>query len=171
MRAGNSDVNVAIEMHPHNVVYNSATLLLLLEATGGTHVGDEMDPSHLFWQGIEPLGDRVSVAAVKDIRVNDDFCQINGVLDGRFTSLGTGDPIIGLGGRYVLNKCPENSSWQFVAVGRGHDVSYWAKFLAALESVNPGIAVNIEHEDFELGQREGLELAAKNIQAAAAMNR
>lgn len=39
------DVKVAIEMHPHNVVYNPATLERLAEAIGATHVGAEMDPA------------------------------------------------------------------------------------------------------------------------------
>src|SRR3954451_6826558 len=54
-RAAHFDVKVAIEMHPHNVVYNPATLLRLVESINATHVGAELDPSHLFWQGIEPI--------------------------------------------------------------------------------------------------------------------
>jgi sugar phosphate isomerase/epimerase len=74
----------------------------------------------------------------------------------------------GLGGRNTLNRWPEDPSWQFVAVGRGHDQRFWAAFLGALAEVDPGMAVNIEHEDAELGQIEGLRLAAENLKAAAA---
>ena len=48
-------VKVAIEMHPQNLVFNPPTLKRLVEKTGATHVGAEMDPSHLFWQGIDPV--------------------------------------------------------------------------------------------------------------------
>jgi sugar phosphate isomerase/epimerase len=173
--ARRSGVNVAIEMHPHNLVYNPATLVQLIERTKATHVGAEMDPSHLFWQGMDPikatdfLGDRVFFAAAKDIRINEEYCQINGVLDGRFRVLGPDEPKVSLGGRYVVNGWPTNPSWQFVAVGRGHEVSYWADFLAALEKANPNIHCNIEHEDFELGQLEGLEFAARTLHQAREM--
>ena len=174
--AVNAGVKVAIEMHPHNIVYNPATMVRLIEETGATNVGAEMDPSHLFWQGIDPikaiefLGDRVFFAAAKDIRINEDYCQINGVLDGRFRVLGPDEPKVPLGGRYVCNAWPTNPSWQFVAVGRGHDVAYWGRFLKALEAANREIHCNIEHEDFELGQLEGLESAAQTLHEAAALD-
>lgn len=172
-RARAADVRVCIEMHPHNVVYNPATLLRLIERVDSTHIGAEMDPSHLFWQGIEPivaidyLGDRVFHAAAKDVRINEENRRLNGVLDDRFRQPGPGDPVIGIGGRYVLNLFPEQAPWEFVAIGRGHNVGYWADFLAALRKVNPEIAVNIEHEDAELGQVEGLTVAAAALRAAA----
>jgi sugar phosphate isomerase/epimerase len=117
---------------------------------------------------MEYLGDRVFHAAAKDVRINTENCQLNGVLDGQFRVPGPGEEVIGLGGRYVLNQFPAAPSWQFVTVGRGHDVAYWARFLAVASKVNPDIAVNIEHEDTELGQLEGLSLAAKNLAEAAA---
>jgi sugar phosphate isomerase/epimerase len=172
-RARRADVRVCIEMHPHNVVYNPATLLRLIERVDSTHIGAEMDPSHLFWQGIEPivaiehLGERVFHAAAKDVRINEANCRLNGVLDDRFRTPKPGEPAIGLGGRYVANNFPENPSWEFVAIGKGHDVAYWTDFLAALHKVNPDIAVNIEHEDVELGQVEGLSFAAEKLLAAA----
>jgi sugar phosphate isomerase/epimerase len=55
-----------------------------------------------------------------------------------------------------------------VAVGRGHDVEFWRRFLAALAKVDPDMAVNIEHEDAEPGQLEGLEFAAKTLLEASA---
>ena len=54
-RAADADVKVCIEMHPHNVVYNPATMERLATEIDATHVGAEMDPSHLFWQGIDPV--------------------------------------------------------------------------------------------------------------------
>lgn len=172
-RAAHFDVKVAIEMHPHNVVYNPATLLRLVELTSATHVGAEMDPSHLFWQGIDPteaarhLGSLVYNAAAKDTRINA-AARVNGVLDDRFGRVLPDEPgVIGLGGPYVLSRWPRNSSWDFVAVGRGHDVAWWAGFLAALAECDPDMAVNIEHEDQELDQLEGLRFAARTLIEAA----
>ena len=172
-RAANADVKVCIEMHPHNIVYNPATLERLVEAIGATHVGAEMDPSHLFWQGIEPieatkhLGSLVYNAAAKDTRINA-AARINGVLDDRFTRVRPDDQgALSLGGRYTLSGWPENSSWDFVAVGRGHDVEWWSQFLAALRDIDPDMPVNIEHEDQELDQMEGLRSAAGTLLEAA----
>jgi sugar phosphate isomerase/epimerase len=172
-RAAHFDVKVAIEMHPHNIVYNPATLLRLAESIGATHVGAELDPSHLFWQGIEPieavghLGSLVYNAAAKDTRINP-AARINGVLDDRFGRVLPGEPgAVGLGGPYTLSRWPENSSWDFVAVGRGHDTGWWRGFLQALDRVDPDMAVNIEHEDQELPQLDGLRFAAKTLLEAA----
>lgn len=172
-RAAHFDVKVAIEMHPHNIVYNPATLERLVDRIGATHVGAEMDPSHLFWQGIEPvdavrhLGSLVYNAAAKDTRINP-AARVNGVLDDRFGRVHPDEPgAVGLGGPYTLSRWPANSSWDFVAVGRGHDVTWWASFLQALEQVDPDMAVNIEHEDQELDQLEGLAAAAKTLLEAA----
>ncbi|MGH3464062.1 MAG: sugar phosphate isomerase/epimerase family protein [Kribbellaceae bacterium] len=173
-RAADADVKVCIEMHPHNVVYNPATMVRLAEEINATHVGAEMDPSHLFWQGIDPvaaldsLGGLVYNAAAKDTRINE-AAKVNGVLDDRFGRVLPTDPgALGLGGAETLSRWPENSSWDFVAVGRGHDVAFWTEFLRAIQRIDPEMAVNIEHEDQELDQLEGLESAAKTLLAAQA---
>ncbi len=172
-RAADADVKVCIEMHPHNVVYNPATMVRLAESIDATHVGAEMDPSHLFWQGIDPvaaldsLGGLVYNAAAKDTRINE-AAKINGVLDDRFGRVLPTDPdAIGLGGKDTLSRWPDNSSWDFVAVGRGHDVAFWIDFLRAVKRIDPEMAVNIEHEDQELDQLEGLSHAAKTLLEAA----
>ncbi|RDH80071.1 sugar phosphate isomerase/epimerase [Mycolicibacterium moriokaense] len=170
--ARDHDVKVCIEMHPQNLVFNPPTLRRLVEKTGATHVGAEMDPSHLFWQGIDPitaieyLGDLVFHAAAKDTRINS-ACSVHGVLDDRFTRTPAGANPTSLGGRHTVNQWPRESSWDFVAVGRGHDVDFWSRFLTALNRVDHDMAVNIEHEDAELGQLEGLEVAAETLRAAS----
>jgi sugar phosphate isomerase/epimerase len=172
-RARDADVKVCIEMHPHNLVFNPATMQRLATEINAAHVGAEMDPSHLFWQGIDPvaaieyLGDLVYHAAAKDTRINEQNCRVYGVLDDRFQRVPAEANPLSIGGRNTLNRWPADASWQFVAVGRGHDLQFWARFLQALQAVDPGIAVNIEHEDAELGQLEGLRLAAQNLTKAA----
>ena len=52
---------IAFEMHPGFVVYNPETLLKLRQAVGPI-IGANFDPSHLFWQGIDPC------AAVRALR-------------------------------------------------------------------------------------------------------
>jgi sugar phosphate isomerase/epimerase len=173
-RAAAADVKVCIEMHPHNIVFNPATLERLVERTNATHVGAELDPSHLFWQGIDPvaavehLGQLVFHAAAKDTRINAENVRLHGVLDDRFTRTPADADPLSLGGTNTLNQWPRSPSWQFVAVGRGHGVDeFWTPFLRALAAVDPDMAVNIEHEDAELDQVEGLRQAAENLLKAA----
>ena len=168
-RAGAADVKYAIEMHPGNIVFNTSTMHRLAEEIGSTHVGAEMDPSHLFWQWIDPveavknLGSLVFNAAAKDTRINE-AAKVNGVLADRFTRVAEGEPgYLPLGGGTSLSGWPSNSSWDFVAVGRGHDVAWWTEFLRALRDVDPDMPVNIEHEDLELDQLEGLTFAANTL--------
>jgi sugar phosphate isomerase/epimerase len=168
-RAADADVKIAIEMHPGNIVFNPSTMHRLAEEINATHVGAEMDPSHLFWQGIDPvlavadLGDLVYNAAAKDTRINE-AAKINGVLDDRFTRIPAGEPgHLPMGGGTSLSGWPTNSSWDFVAVGRGHDTAYWTEFLRALAKIDPDLPVNIEHEDLELDQLEGLRFAANTL--------
>jgi sugar phosphate isomerase/epimerase len=172
-RAADADVKVALEMHPHNLVYNPATMERLATEINATHVGAEMDPSHLFWQGIDPtaavksLGRLVYNAAATDTRLHE-AAKVNGVLDDRFGRVAPDAPgVVNLGGRYTLSQWPKNASWDFVAVGRGHDVEWWGGFLSALNDVDPDMAVNIEHEDQELDQMEGLRYAAETLLKAA----
>jgi sugar phosphate isomerase/epimerase len=163
-------------MHPHNLVFNPATMKRLVELTtpesGINRVGAEMDPSHLFWQHIDPiaaiedLGDLVFFAAAKDTLIHQ-TAAINGVLDDRFEWIPAEENPVGLGGHYTVTRWPAVPGWSFVAVGRGHDVEFWTRFLRALEEHTSVGAVNIEHEDASFGQIEGLEFAARNLIEAA----
>jgi sugar phosphate isomerase/epimerase len=172
--AADLDVKVALELHPQNLVFNTADVFKLVELTGATHVGVELDASHLFWQQMDPvavvraLGPLVFQAAAKDVRVNEEFAKLYGVLDNRFRRLSPDEPRVNLGGDEWANEWPKESAWDFVALGRGHDTAFWTEFLRALYEVDPGVLVNIEHEDVSLGRIEGLEVAAKVLTDADA---
>lgn len=172
--AQDNDVKVALELHPQNVAFNSANFLELVERAGSKNVGVELDASHLFWQQMDPvavvryLGEHVVQAAAKDVRVNPEHAAINGVLDNSFRRLGADEPRTNLGGDEYANEWPKNSAWDFVALGRGHDVAFWTEFLRALYEVDPNMLVNIEHEDVSLGRVEGLEIAADVLKQADA---
>jgi sugar phosphate isomerase/epimerase len=171
--AADHDVKVCLEMHPGNIVFNPRTMERLATEIDASHVGAEMDPSHLFWQGIDPteatkaLGSLIYNAAAKDTRINP-AAKVNGTIDDSFTAVPDGDPkYLPLGGPHTLSGWPTDPSWDFVAVGRGHDLAWWSGFLTALEAIDPDMAVNIEHEDQELDQLEGLRSAAETLLAAA----
>ncbi len=172
--AADHGVKVALELHPQNIVFNTADVHKLIELTGATHVGVELDASHLFWQQMDPvavvreLGSLVFQAAAKDVRVNTSNAALYGVLDNSFRRLSPEESRTNLGGDEWANEWPKNSAWDFVALGRGHDTAFWTEFLRALHEVDPGMLVNIEHEDTSLGRIEGLEVAAKVLRDADA---
>ena len=172
--AADHGVKVALELHPQNLVFNPADVHRLVELTGATHVGVELDASHLFWQQMDPvavvreLGPLVFHAAAKDVRVNTEIAAVYGVLDNRFRRLSPKENRTNLGGDEWANEWPRPAAWDFVALGKGHDTAYWTEFLRALHEVDPDMLVNIEHEDTELGRIEGLEVAAKVLKDADA---
>ena len=170
--AGDHGVKVALELHPQNLVFNARDIRKLVELTGATNIGVEMDASHLFWQQADPiavvreLGPLILHAAAKDIRINVENARLNGVLDNGFRRLSPDEPRVNLGGDEWANEWPKDSSWDFVALGKGHDVAYWTEFIRALHDVDPDMCLNIEHEDTELGRIEGLQVAADVLKAA-----
>lgn len=137
---------IAFEMHPGFCVYNPATLLRLREAVGDI-IGANVDPSHLFWQGIDPceaikmLGDAVYHFHAKDTKIDDANTSKIGVLD----TQGYGD---------ILNR-----SWVFRTVGYGHGKELWNNIISTLKAVGYDGAVSIEHEDGLMSPKEGLEKA------------
>ena len=170
--AGDHGVKVALELHPQNLVFNARDIRKLAELTGATNIGVEMDASHLFWQQADPiavvreLGPLILHAAAKDVRINAKNARLNGVLDNGFRRLSPDEPRVNLGGDEWANEWPKDSSWDFVALGKGHDAAYWAEFIRALHDVDPDMCLNIEHEDTELGRIEGLQVATDVLKAA-----
>lgn len=139
---------IALEMHPGFVVYNTETLLKLREAAG-EEIGANFDPSHLFWQGIDPiaavrkLGKAIFHVHAKDTKIDSINTSINGVLDTKPYS----DEI--------------NRSWIFRAVGYGHSYSFWKDFVSTLRLVGYDGVLSIEHEDSLMSPNEGFQKAVK----------
>lgn len=142
---------ICLEMHPGFCVYNPETLLKLRKAVGNM-VGANFDPSHLFWQGINPidaikfLGDSIYFFHAKDTSINIANTRINGVLDTKHY----GDEL--------------NRSWIFRTVGYGHNSLDWKEIISMLRLVGYDAAISIEHEDSLMTPKEGLEKAVKFLQ-------
>jgi sugar phosphate isomerase/epimerase len=167
-------VRVALELHPHNLVFNVPTIERLVEMTGATNIGVEMDTSHLMWQQmdvptvIRRLGPLVFHSAAKDVALFDGV-KTKGVLDNEFTRVPADDPNkVPTGYGHWCNAWPEDPAWRFVAVGVGHQSDYWVEVLTALAEVDPDMPVNIEHEDASMPVLDGLGLAARTLHEAAA---
>ena len=146
-------VHVAIEMHPGFVVYNPGTLLRLREAVG-EEIGVNYDPSHLFWQGVDPieavraLGPAIYHVHAKDTAIDPQNARRDGVLDTK---------------PYADEA---NRSWIFRTVGYGHGMEFWKGLVSALRLVDYDYVLSIEHEDSLMSIREGLEKAAHLLKEA-----
>ena len=76
---------VCLEMHPGVTVFNAAGFEALT-AYVGRNIGLNMDPSHFWWQGIDPLtvvedfGDRIGWMHGKDTLLYPDRIRRHGVL-------------------------------------------------------------------------------------------
>lgn len=137
---------IAFEMHPGFCVYNPETLMKLRNAVGPI-IGANFDPSHLFWQGIDPvyairyLGDAIYFFHAKDTKIDELNSKTHGVLDTKHY----GDEI--------------HRSWIFRSVGYGHDYQVWKDMMSALRMVGYDDAISIEHEDSLMTPNEGLQKA------------
>lgn len=139
---------IAFELHPGFCVYNTESMLKIRNAVG-PEIGANLDPSHLIWQGMEPvaviraLGDAIFHFHAKDTKVDKYNTAVNGVLDTKPYS----DEI--------------NRSWIFRSLGYGNDYSYWKDIISNLRMVGYDYALSIEHEDSLMSQNEGLEKAVE----------
>lgn len=139
-------IKFAFEMHPGFVVYNTETLLKL-RAACGNNLGANFDPSHLFWQGMEPvecvkaLKGCIYHVHAKDSIVHLTNAAVNGVNDAK----SYGDEI--------------NRSWIFRTCGYGHDMKWWNDFFSTLRMVGYDGPISIEHEDSLMSSWEGLTKA------------
>ena len=148
-------VRLGIEMHPGNLVYHPPSLLRLQAETDAADVlGANLDPSHLFWQGIDPLSTvRTLAGSIVHVHAKD-------------TSI---DPV-NLAAKGVLDLTDRSDtparSWTFRSVGDGHDVGWWAAFVGELASVGYDHVLSIEHEDRTRSRDDGLRRAVGTLQAA-----
>jgi sugar phosphate isomerase/epimerase len=145
--AGDHGVKIAIEMHPGFVVYNPETMLRL-RSIAGPNVGCNFDPSHLFWQSIDPIAavrvlqDAIFHVHAKDTQIYSANLPRTGVLD---TKLYTQE---------------RERSWIFRTCGYGHGAEWWSELISTLRMFGYDYVLSIEHEDSLLSPEEGLTKAA-----------
>jgi len=149
--AADNGVKMAFEAHPGFVVYNPETLLRLRKECGN-NIGANFDPSHFFWQGIDPVnavramgGKAIFHVHAKDSLVYEQNTTVNGVLDTKHY----GDEL--------------NRSWIFRTVGYGHGIEWWKDFASTLRMVGYDGAISIEHEDSLMSRNEGLTKAVDTL--------
>jgi len=145
-----NDVKFALEVHPTEIAYDIVTTRKVLEVIGDrTSFGFNFDPSHLQWQGINPVkfieefGDRIYHVHMKDAAVTLD--GTSGILS---SHLNFGEP-----GR----------GWDFRSLGRG-DVDF-ESIVRALHFIGYDGPFSVEWEDAgmdrEFGARDACEFLQK----------
>jgi sugar phosphate isomerase/epimerase len=145
--AADHGVKIAVEMHPGFVVYNPETMLRL-RSIAGPNVGCNFDPSHLFWQQIDPIGavrvlaDSIFHVHAKDTQLYPGNLVRTGVLDTK---------------PYTEER---DRSWIFRTCGYGHGSEWWSEFISTLRMFGYDSVLSIEHEDSLLSPGEGLTKAA-----------
>jgi sugar phosphate isomerase/epimerase len=142
--------SIAFELHPLHLVFNVPTLLRMRDAVGPV-IGANMDPSHLFWQQMDPLaaiaalGPAIQHVHLKDTGLQAERLALAGVLD------------------TTPFERAEDRAWVFRTVGRVHDRAWWGSFIDALRAVGYDGPLSIENEDPYQPAVAGVEEAAALI--------
>ena len=142
-------VKIGIEMHPGMLIYNVETLLRMRDACGPALCAN-FDPSHLFWNGVDPVaairklgGEAIAHVHGKDCYVDPYNVAVNGCNDNKtYTDI-------------------PHRSWTFRSIGYGHDIKVWKDIVSALRMVGYDHVISLEHEDgmmsFDEGVKKGLD--------------
>jgi sugar phosphate isomerase/epimerase len=146
-RSEHPQLIICFELHPGTFVYNFETFQLA--AALSPNLGVNLDPSHFFWQSMDPLalvralGDRIGHVHGKDTVLHAERMALNGLLDNRWPHP------------------PEAMPWNFATVGRGHDAEWWARFVGALRDQAFAGTISIEYEDPFVAAEESVTESAR----------
>ena len=145
-------VKIGLELHGGFLVHTPYTLLKLREATSDA-IGANLDPSHLWWQGIEPVG-AIKILGkagaiyhfhAKDTYLDQDNINMHGLTDMQ--------PYGNI----------QERAWNFRSVGCGHSLQEWSDIMSALRTYGYDYVVSIEHEDPLMSIEEGFQRAVSNL--------
>jgi sugar phosphate isomerase/epimerase len=145
---------LCFELHPGMCVYNVSSFSRLRGAVGPV-IAANLDPSHFFFQGMDPLavirtlGGSIGYVHAKDARVEPYNLAVQGSLD-----LQPGKPVRDL-------------VWAYRTLGYGHDAQFWADFVSALRSVGYDGVLSIEHEDPLMDAEEAIGRAVELLRNTA----
>ncbi|WP_226671229.1 sugar phosphate isomerase/epimerase family protein [Metabacillus litoralis] len=146
------NVKIGLELHGGFLVHTPYTMLKLREATCDA-IGANLDPSHLWWQGIDPVAaikilgkeNAIHHFHAKDTYIDQDNVNMYGLTD--MQPYGE----------------VQTRAWTFRSVGCGHSLTEWNDIMSALRTYNYDYVVSIEHEDPIMSIDEGFERAVTNL--------
>jgi sugar phosphate isomerase/epimerase len=138
------ELMICLELHPGVAVFSTRGFEALAQYVG-PNIGINFDPSHFWWQGIDPievvdaLGSRIGHVHGKDTLLYPDRIRRDGVL------------------HFAPPVEPQRAPWHFAAVGDGHDDSVWANLIQAIAATGYDGAISIENEDPRFDGEEGTQ--------------
>ncbi|MFO0790392.1 MAG: sugar phosphate isomerase/epimerase [Pirellulales bacterium] len=145
---GECGVRFALEVHPTEIAFDIYTAKRALEAVGNREeFGFNFDPSHLIWQGVDPVEfirefpDRIYHVHIKDAIVT---------LNGRTGILGS-----------HINFGDARRGWDFRSPGRG-GVNF-EEIIRALNKANYDGPLSVEWEDSGMEREHGAREAAEFV--------
>ena len=147
-------VKIGLELHAGFLVHTPYTMLKLREATCDA-IGANLDPSHLWWQGIDPVAaikilgkaNAIHHFHAKDTYIDQDNVNMYGLTD-----------------MQPYDKV-QTRGWSFRSVGYGHSSEVWSNIVSALRTYGYDYVISIEHEDPIMSIDEGFSQAVKNLRA------
>ncbi len=151
--AADQGVSIGVEMHPGMIIYNVETMLRMRSEVGPA-LGCNFDPSHLFWNGVDPvaairaLGDAIVHVHGKDSYLDQYNIAVNGCNDHK-----------------PYERIMERA-WTFRSIGYGHGVETWKDITSTLRLIGYDHVISIEHEDGLMSADEGLRKAISVLQEA-----
>ncbi len=144
--AERESLRLCLELEPGSAAYTVSTAARLCEACPNVRVN--LDPSHCFWQGVDPLaavralGDRIGFAHAKDTVLDEGRVAVDGLLD--------------------------RTAWRYATVGHGHGEGWWRAFAEELRRAGYDGVVSIEWEDALVAPAESVLEAARLLEGVLA---
>ncbi|MBX3425666.1 MAG: sugar phosphate isomerase/epimerase [Pirellulales bacterium] len=145
---GECGVRFALEVHPTEIAFDVYTARRALEALGNRpEFGFNFDPSHLLWQGIDPVEFlREFPERIYHVHVKDAIVTLNGRTGILASHLNFGDPRRG---------------WDFRSPGRG-GVNF-EEIIRTLNQVGYQGPLSVEWEDSGMDRRHGAAEACEFV--------
>lgn len=142
-------IRYALEVHPGQLAFDLYSAEMVLDAVHGREeLGFTFDPSHLHWQGVDPVEflrrfpDRIYNVHIKDVAIT--LNGRSGLLNSYFPH---GDPRRG---------------WQFRSPGRGG--LDWENIIRTLNAIGYEGPLAVEWKDSDMDRDHGAEEACKFVQ-------
>ncbi|WP_226037771.1 sugar phosphate isomerase/epimerase family protein [Aquibacillus saliphilus] len=150
--AADHNVKIGLELHAGFLVHTPYTMLKLRESTNDA-IGANLDPSHLWWQGIDPVAaikilgkeNAIHHFHAKDTYIDQENVNMYGLTDMQPYS------------------DVQTRAWSFRSVGYGHSIKEWSNIVSALRTYGYDYVISIEHEDPIMSIDEGFSKAVKNL--------
>ncbi len=148
-KINNTNIRFAFELHMGDAIYNPESFLKLRKEIDSGKITCNMDPSHLFPQGIDielcirRLGDTISYFHVKDCKIEKPIADFTGVIECK---------------DYNDSR---NRSWNYRTLGYGHSKDTWKNIISALKIIGYDGVLSIEYEDALISPEEGLDKSVR----------